>query len=194
MHRDAGHSVGLHLFQELSTLGQQVAHTLLLGKGLRGIEPMFPASTSRTRQLTNPSFRRFRGSLRNGREWLMSRLTSLRRYTVELVPTNAVVVVERANSRMGRQTQTSIMPIPMRSASSAIRGVVPSTSENGIQNVECFILDSIQLPAHVSQAHPGFQAGATAGSSIFQPRINSQSGRTSSTKDVIKKNLRGVLG
>jgi hypothetical protein len=59
MHRDAGHSVGLHLFQELSTLGQQVAHTLLLGKGLRGIEPMFPASTSRTRQLTNPSFRRF---------------------------------------------------------------------------------------------------------------------------------------
>jgi hypothetical protein len=29
IHRDAGHSVGLHLFQELSTtLGQQIAHTL----------------------------------------------------------------------------------------------------------------------------------------------------------------------
>jgi hypothetical protein len=35
MHRDAGHSVGLHLFHELSTLGQQVAHTLLLCQGLR---------------------------------------------------------------------------------------------------------------------------------------------------------------
>jgi hypothetical protein len=50
MYRDAGHSVGLHLFQELSTLGQQVAHTLLLCQGLRGIEPMFPASTFRPRQ------------------------------------------------------------------------------------------------------------------------------------------------
>jgi hypothetical protein len=49
-HRDAGHSVGLHLFQELSTLGQQVAHTLLLCQGLRGIEPMFPARTPRPRQ------------------------------------------------------------------------------------------------------------------------------------------------
>jgi hypothetical protein len=85
------------------------------------------------------------------------------------------------------------MPIPMRSASSAIRGVARSTSENAVQNVECFTLDRIRLPTHVSQAHPGFQTGATAGSSIFQPRIKSQSGRTSSTKDVIKKNLRGVL-
>jgi hypothetical protein len=36
MHRDTGRSVGLHLFQELSTLGQQLAHTLLLlGRGGR---------------------------------------------------------------------------------------------------------------------------------------------------------------
>src|SRR5580700_7455027 len=36
------------------------------------------------------------------------------------------------------------MPILMRSASSAIRGVVPSTTENAVQNVECFILDRIR--------------------------------------------------
>ena len=29
VHRDTGRSVGLHLFQELSTLDQQLAHTLL---------------------------------------------------------------------------------------------------------------------------------------------------------------------
>jgi hypothetical protein len=30
LHREAAASAGLHQFQELSTLGQQVAHTLLL--------------------------------------------------------------------------------------------------------------------------------------------------------------------
>jgi hypothetical protein len=30
MHRDADRSAGLHLFQELSSLGQKLAHTLLL--------------------------------------------------------------------------------------------------------------------------------------------------------------------
>jgi hypothetical protein len=30
MHRDTGRSVSLHLFQELSTLGQQLADPLLL--------------------------------------------------------------------------------------------------------------------------------------------------------------------
>jgi hypothetical protein len=33
MHRDVGRSAGLHLFQELSTLGQQLAHTLLFREG-----------------------------------------------------------------------------------------------------------------------------------------------------------------
>jgi hypothetical protein len=33
-HPDPERSAGLHLFQELSTLGQQVAHTLLLRQGL----------------------------------------------------------------------------------------------------------------------------------------------------------------
>ena len=50
MHRDAGRSAGLHLFQELSTLGQQLAHTLLFRQGLGGVKPMFPASTSRPGQ------------------------------------------------------------------------------------------------------------------------------------------------
>jgi hypothetical protein len=35
MHRYADRSAGLHLFQELSTLGQQLAHTLLFRTGLR---------------------------------------------------------------------------------------------------------------------------------------------------------------
>ena len=30
VHREIGQSAGLHLFQELSTLGQQLAHTALL--------------------------------------------------------------------------------------------------------------------------------------------------------------------
>jgi hypothetical protein len=30
MHREAAASAGLHLFQDLSTLGQQLTHTLLL--------------------------------------------------------------------------------------------------------------------------------------------------------------------
>jgi hypothetical protein len=34
MHREALCSAGLHLFQELSTLGQQLTHPLLLGQGL----------------------------------------------------------------------------------------------------------------------------------------------------------------
>ena len=50
MHRDTVRSVGLHLFQELSTLGQQLAHTLLFRHGLGGVKPMFPASASRPRQ------------------------------------------------------------------------------------------------------------------------------------------------
>ncbi len=33
LHRDADRSAGLHLFQELSTLGQQLAHTLLFRQG-----------------------------------------------------------------------------------------------------------------------------------------------------------------
>ena len=37
MHRDPDRSVGLHLFQELSTLGQQFAHTLLFRQGLGGV-------------------------------------------------------------------------------------------------------------------------------------------------------------
>ena len=50
MHRGADRSAGLHLFQELSTLGQQLAHTLLFRQGFGGVKPMFPASTSRTLQ------------------------------------------------------------------------------------------------------------------------------------------------
>ncbi len=50
-HRDPGRSVGLHLFQELSTLGHQFAHTLLFRQGLGGVLPMFPASMSRPLQL-----------------------------------------------------------------------------------------------------------------------------------------------
>ena len=36
-YRDVGCSAGLHLFQELSTLGQQLAHTLLFRQGLGAI-------------------------------------------------------------------------------------------------------------------------------------------------------------
>ena len=50
MHREAADSVRLHLFRELSTLGQQLTHALLLGHGLGGIKPMFPARPSRPRQ------------------------------------------------------------------------------------------------------------------------------------------------
>ena len=49
-HRDAICSAGLHLFQELSTLGQQFAHTLLFREGLGRIEPVLPAGTSRPGQ------------------------------------------------------------------------------------------------------------------------------------------------
>jgi hypothetical protein len=35
MHRDVGRSAGLHLFQELSTLGQLLAHTPLFRQGFR---------------------------------------------------------------------------------------------------------------------------------------------------------------
>jgi hypothetical protein len=44
MHRYADRSAGLHLFQELSTLGQQLAHPLLRCHGLCGVKPMFPAT------------------------------------------------------------------------------------------------------------------------------------------------------
>ena len=50
IHRDADRSAGLHLFQELSTSGQQLAHTLLFRQGLGGVKPMFPASTPRPLQ------------------------------------------------------------------------------------------------------------------------------------------------
>ena len=38
MHRDADRSAGLHLFQELWTLDQQFAHTLLVCQGLGNIK------------------------------------------------------------------------------------------------------------------------------------------------------------
>ena len=50
MHRDAVRLVGLHLFQELSTLGQQFALTLLFRQGPGGVKLMFPASTARPLQ------------------------------------------------------------------------------------------------------------------------------------------------
>jgi hypothetical protein len=50
MHREAADSAGLHLFQELSTLGQQLASAPLLGSGLGRIKPVFPTGTPRSRQ------------------------------------------------------------------------------------------------------------------------------------------------
>jgi len=50
MRREAAGSAGLHLFQELSTLGQQLAHALLLRQGCGRVKPMFPASTARPLQ------------------------------------------------------------------------------------------------------------------------------------------------
>jgi hypothetical protein len=47
---EAAGSAGLHLFQELSTLGQQLAHALLPGQGLGRIKPMFPPRTPRPGQ------------------------------------------------------------------------------------------------------------------------------------------------
>jgi hypothetical protein len=41
MHRDTDRSAGLHLFQELFTLAQQLAHTLLFREGCGGVLPMF---------------------------------------------------------------------------------------------------------------------------------------------------------
>jgi hypothetical protein len=43
MHRGAVRSVGLHLFQELSTLGRQLAQTLLFCQDRGGVLPTFPA-------------------------------------------------------------------------------------------------------------------------------------------------------
>jgi hypothetical protein len=48
IHRDADPSAGLHLFQELSTLGQQLAHTLLLRQGLSGVKPDASGATTAT--------------------------------------------------------------------------------------------------------------------------------------------------
>jgi hypothetical protein len=39
-------SADLHLFQELSTLGQQFAHALLFGQGRGAVKAMFPASST----------------------------------------------------------------------------------------------------------------------------------------------------
>jgi hypothetical protein len=50
MHCEAADLAGLHPFQELSTLAQQLAHTLSLRQGLGGVESMFPARTLGTRQ------------------------------------------------------------------------------------------------------------------------------------------------
>ena len=50
MHREATGSAGLHLFQELSTLDQQLTRTPLLGSRLGRIEPMLPACPLRPRQ------------------------------------------------------------------------------------------------------------------------------------------------
>jgi hypothetical protein len=50
IHRGADRSARLHLFQELSTLAQQFAHTPLLRQGRGGVLPMFPASMPRPLQ------------------------------------------------------------------------------------------------------------------------------------------------
>src|SRR5882724_9393654 len=50
MRRQISGLAGLHLFQEVSTLGQQLAHTLLLRQGHGRIKPMF----ERPLQLTTP--------------------------------------------------------------------------------------------------------------------------------------------
>ena len=47
MHCEAVRSAGLHLFRELSTLGQQLARSLLLRPRLGRIKPMFPARMPR---------------------------------------------------------------------------------------------------------------------------------------------------
>ena len=49
-YRGATRSVEFHLFQEFSTLGQQLAHTLSLRQGLSGVESMFPSRPPGTRQ------------------------------------------------------------------------------------------------------------------------------------------------
>jgi hypothetical protein len=54
MHRGAVPSAGLHLFQELSTLGQQLTHALLLGQGCRRIKDR----VSSTRTVTAPALPR----------------------------------------------------------------------------------------------------------------------------------------
>jgi hypothetical protein len=48
VHRDTDRSAGLPLFQELSTLGQQVAHTVLLCQGFAKIKPMFSSEHDAT--------------------------------------------------------------------------------------------------------------------------------------------------
>ena len=45
MHREVAGSARLHLFQGLSTLGQQLARPLVLCSGLGRVEPVLPAST-----------------------------------------------------------------------------------------------------------------------------------------------------
>jgi len=41
IHLNASPSIGLHLFQELSTLGQQLANTLLFRQDRGGVSPCF---------------------------------------------------------------------------------------------------------------------------------------------------------
>jgi hypothetical protein len=50
IHCYAARSASLHLFQRLSTLGQQLAHALSLRQGLSGVESVFPARPPRARQ------------------------------------------------------------------------------------------------------------------------------------------------
>jgi hypothetical protein len=49
IYRDATLSVLFHLFQEFSTLGQQLAHTLSLRQSFGGVEYIFPARPRRER-------------------------------------------------------------------------------------------------------------------------------------------------
>ena len=59
MHREAAGSARLHLFQELSTLGQQLAHSLLPGSGLGRIKD----HASSMHAATAPALRPKQGAL-----------------------------------------------------------------------------------------------------------------------------------
>jgi len=71
MHREADRSPGLHLFQELSTLGQQLAHALLLRQGCGRVLPLFPAKHAANLKELRP-FDRIANPNENGHEGLGS--------------------------------------------------------------------------------------------------------------------------